>query len=469
MNDRLTRIIAVALCLGGVTVAAAAKRPAVRPVAAAAAADGVRRPIVGDFDAELRKPNGHVDVAANIDALKALHANTYFYLIWHKPTDWDDLPAFAEAARGEGIDVWVYIVPWSETPLAKKSWGYSEPFRTDYVRWAQEIAKLSVEHPNIVGYVIDDFYTNTTQPDRFTVAYVRQMVEAGRRINPRIKFYPLVYFGQPWADFTQRFGTIVDGVVAAYPKSRVQVGNARNYLNDRPHGATAIVDFPKGRSSNAGDKGAIWADVRVTDPARAGVSFYWDEDNMSNERGFHLAYVRLNGEIVWQVDTAGGEGDRIVDLDLSRDVRAGQMVRMEIGIVEKRPVSRYPLSARFDDIRLTGFDVPEMASERIWSRKATGGFTVDLAAASKAPQGFNLPIILMPAGDPEQHEKRYPEPGTARNVANKVKLCVDLLNDGKVEGVVTYCLPKTDGDPVFEAVRQEYGRAAGGVADRSAR
>src|SRR5215207_5379578 len=87
------------------------------------------KPVLGDFAAEIRRPDGHIDVDANIAALKAMKVNTYFYLIWHAKTDWEDLPAFAAAAERANIDVWVYIIPWSETPLQKKSWGFSEPFR----------------------------------------------------------------------------------------------------------------------------------------------------------------------------------------------------------------------------------------------------------------------------------------------------------------------------------------------------
>src|SRR4051794_37969401 len=170
-----------------------------------------RKAMLGDFAAEIRLPDGHMDAQANLAALKAMGANTYFYLIWHKASDWDDLPAFASAAEKEGIDVWVYLIPWSETPLVKKSWGFSEPYRTDYVKWAQEIARLSLDHKNVVGYVIDDFYSNSLQRDRFTAAYVRKMVDAGKQVNPRLKFYPLLYFQQPWADFMDRFGDVVDG------------------------------------------------------------------------------------------------------------------------------------------------------------------------------------------------------------------------------------------------------------------
>jgi hypothetical protein len=456
MNRCLTAFVPLLALLAALPATAA--KPAARETPA------IRKPILGDFAGEIRRPDGHIDIDANIQALKAMSANTYFYLIWHSASDWEDLPAFADAAARAGIDIWVYIIPWSETPLVKKSWGFSEPFRTDYVRWAQEIARVSLDHRNIVGYVIDDFYTNSTQADRFTVSYVRDMVDAGRRINPRLKFYPLVYFGQPWADFTERFGTLVDGVVAAYPKSRLQVGNALCYLNDQPHGASAIVDFPRSKPSQAGDKGTIIADLRVVDPANAGVSFYWDDGDHGDTRGYHMAVVRVDGRTIWRTDTAeiaGDGGDRVIDLSLSRYVRRGQVARIELGIVEQRGVSKYPLTARFDDIRLTGFDTPtEMASEKLWSRRETGAFTVDLFPASRDTGRFKIPMILMPAGEAEQHEKRYPESGTPRNIAGKVEMCLNLVRTHRVEGVVTYCLPKTPGDPIYNAVRQEFRRAA---------
>jgi hypothetical protein len=74
-----------------------------------------------------------------------------------------------------------------------------------------------------------------------------------------------------------------------------------------------------------------------------------------------------------------------------------------------------------------------------------------------------LPMILMPAGEGEQHEKRYTDAGTPRNVAAKVRMCLDLVRDGRVEGVVTYCLPK-DG-PMFEAVGAEFRRAAEAISE----
>ena len=459
MRDKMTRFLtAFLLFAAGLTATAAAPAaPEDRPAA--------RKPIIGDFSAEIRRRDGRIDIEANIAALKAMNANTYFYLIWHNVRDWDDLPAFAAAAQREGIDVWVYLVPWSETPEGKKSpYGYSEPFKTDYVRWAEEIAKLSLDHRNVVGYVIDDFYGNSIQPDRFTTAYVRRFVSAGKAVNSNLRFYPLVYFQQPWQDFMSRFGDIVDGVVAAYPKSRTQVGNALVYLNDRPHGASAMIDFPRSKTSSPGDKGTIYADLRVRDAAKASISFYYDVYDSARKPGYHMPFVRVDGKMIWDADTANPlADDHVVDLDLSRYVKGKKSVRIELGVVEDRGVAKYPVTVRMDDIRTTGFDADEMTSEKLWHRRETDFFTVDLLPASNGGGRFHLPMILMPAGEPEQFEKRHPEPATPRNIAARVEMCLGLVRDGRVEGVVTYCLPKTPAHPVYEAVRREFVRAGDAV------
>ena len=149
-------------------------------------------PVMGDYDAEPRRGE-HVDNERLARRLAELGANTYMWLIWHSPNDWDDLHAFLPLAEKAGIAVWAYLVPHSESGLQDPRWPYSEPFRLDYVRWAQEIARLSLEHRNLVGYVIDDFWANV-QPDRFSPAYLRKTVAAGKAINPKLRFYPLMYY-----------------------------------------------------------------------------------------------------------------------------------------------------------------------------------------------------------------------------------------------------------------------------------
>jgi hypothetical protein len=126
----------------------------------------VSQSLLADYNHELRLPDGHTDNEAMATRLKELGINTYFWLIWHAPTDWDDLQRFLPKARAAGIKVWVYLAPPSESPPHTKL--YSEPFQLDYHRWAREIARLSLQHTNLTAWVIDDFYANHAF---FTPAY----------------------------------------------------------------------------------------------------------------------------------------------------------------------------------------------------------------------------------------------------------------------------------------------------------
>lgn len=178
--------------------------------------------ILGDYDKEPRIGD-HVDTDRLVKRLSELGANTYMWLIWHNKNDWNDLKTFLPKANAAGISVWVYLVPPSETPMNNAAFNYSEPFKADYVSWAKEISSLSLENKNLVGYVIDDFWGNVVAnrlllTPRFTPDNVKRMVQAGKQINPKIKFYPLMYFNQiDNKQFINVWEPIVDGVVAAYP------------------------------------------------------------------------------------------------------------------------------------------------------------------------------------------------------------------------------------------------------------
>jgi hypothetical protein len=60
------------------------------------------RPHLADYDAELRRPDGRVDVDAMVPRLKELGVTTYYWLIWHAPTDWDDLKLFLPISMTAG-------------------------------------------------------------------------------------------------------------------------------------------------------------------------------------------------------------------------------------------------------------------------------------------------------------------------------------------------------------------------------
>lgn len=184
------------------------------------------RDVLADYDAELRRADGRVDLDAMVARLKDLGVTSYYWLIWHASTDWEDLKLFLPKAAEAGIAVTAYLVPPSESPPRAK-W-YSEPFRLDYMRWGEEIARLSLAHPNLRGWIIDDFYGNRAL---FSPGYVRAMQARAKAINRRLAFMPLMYYPEITAAFAAAYGPVIDGVVAAYPPGRGEISRARAVLN----------------------------------------------------------------------------------------------------------------------------------------------------------------------------------------------------------------------------------------------
>ena len=159
-----------------------------------------------------RKADTRVDVDRLISQLVELHANTYSFCIHNHATDWDDLKLILPRAREKGIRVWTSLVPPSESPPHTKK--YAEPFRLDYQRWAVEIAKLSLHEPNLVAWSIDDFTHNLKEP--YTPDYVRQMLDAAHKINPKLAFVPCCYFPGVNPAFVTNYCPLIDGILFPY-------------------------------------------------------------------------------------------------------------------------------------------------------------------------------------------------------------------------------------------------------------
>lgn len=177
---------------------------------------------LGTYAGLPRLSNGRADLDKLIEQLKELNANTYNWLIWQNENDWDDLKLFLPVALKNRIAVWVSLVPPSESkPKAK--WN-SEPFGMDYIRWSEEIAKLSVNYPNLVAFSIDDFVHNLTL---YTPEYVKKMMNEIDKINPSLQFIPCSYYRQITADFAQKYAPLLDGILFPY-RAESEGGNLQN-------------------------------------------------------------------------------------------------------------------------------------------------------------------------------------------------------------------------------------------------
>ena len=83
----------------------------------------------GDYDSELRGPDKRVDTERLAKRLSELGVNTYYWLIWHRSTDWDDLKLFLPSAAKARIAVWAYLVPPTEGPPG----GYPASERSGWI------------------------------------------------------------------------------------------------------------------------------------------------------------------------------------------------------------------------------------------------------------------------------------------------------------------------------------------------
>ena len=275
--------------LGATLAFAGLARPAVAAPSSTARPDraAALRGCLATYDSIPRRADKRADLPRLLRELADLGANSYNFLIWQEPTDWDDLRDFLPLARAQNLRVWVSLVPPSESP--PKTRNYSEPFRVDYERWAREIAQLSLVEPALVAWSIDDFAHNL---DVFTPTYVRDMLSAARTINPRLAFVPCLYYRQITEAFVASYGDLPDGVLFPYRNESVkanltdasqvtaEVARLRTLLRT---GLPIIVDVYATRHSTLGDSTAEYV-AAVLAAGRAcadGVMVYCHQDPVS--------------------------------------------------------------------------------------------------------------------------------------------------------------------------------------------
>ena len=222
-------VLIAALTTGGEAGASPAVRPADTRVTAGTVPDGVfltakngGNTVAATLREDQPRADGyrHVDTPAMIDRLKQLNVTMFTYDIWEGAKDWNDLvKEFAPAAEAAGIDVMVYIVPPSECFLHAEphvAGRCSRPFEKDYVKWAEEIAKLSVAHPNVKSWAIDDFLSGPVNQDLFTKEYLTKIENAQKVINPELKWYVTLYPGEISDHSMEKIEGTVDGVIYVY-------------------------------------------------------------------------------------------------------------------------------------------------------------------------------------------------------------------------------------------------------------
>lgn len=185
----------------------------------------------------------HIDTPAMIERLQQLNVTMYTYGIWDMETDWDDLRLeFAPAAEAAGIDIMVYIVPPSEcwpNEQTHLDGRCSRPYNMDYVAWANAIAELSVAHPNVKSWGIDDFLSGSANQELFTPEYLASVRAAQDAVNPDLEWYVTLYHGEINPTNMARIEGALDGVI--YPYNSINNTIDSTQLEPRLDSALAVT------------------------------------------------------------------------------------------------------------------------------------------------------------------------------------------------------------------------------------
>ncbi len=411
------------------------------------------RPHLADYNSELRRSDGRVDIDPLVARLKELGVTTYYWLIWHAPTDWDDLKLFLPKAREAGIDVWVYLVPPSESPPQYGS-QYSEPFRLDYPRWAEEIARLSVEHTNLTAWVMDDFYANHSL---FTPAYLRDLRARAQRLNPHLAFYPLMYFNEIQSKFVEDYRAVIDGVVVAYLQDREEIERTWAMLNDADVTAPGEFSHPWNTPSQAGDFVMASLQAKVLPADRYRLRFRERDDFTGPTAGYHFKQVLVDGSVVWEDDVAGGSPEgRQIDVEVSQPARGKANVTLAFRLIDKKGVSNFGVRWRLSNLHAVGLTpAADFAQPQKWNVTRQGAFDTGFGGPVKTGQRrFHVPFISMTAGDAGEFRLRHGDPATPERIVGQLRLSLTAWQDHKCDGVVTYCLDKSPTSQTFPLARR---------------
>jgi hypothetical protein len=334
--------------------------------------------------------------------------------------------------------------------------GYpaSEPFKLDYLRWAEEIARLSFQHTNLTGWVIDDFYANR---QFFTPAYVRQMQSKAKEINSRLAFFPLMYFPEITPQFVDNYHEVIDGVVVAYPQDREEIVHARAVLNGDTSSMPGELSCPWNAPTQAGDFVSAGIPIRVVSTNQVSLRFVERDDFTGPTAGYHFKQVTIDGVVVWEEDVARGSNAwKTVEVDVTRWVEGKINPTLAFRLFDKKGVSNFGVRWRVRDLKPVGLETLANLDEAQWWRvERHGPFTAGFGSPVQTDKrNIHIPFIVMTAGSADEFRLRHGNPASPERIAEWLRMCLQTWRHGQCDGVVTYCLDKGPESAVFPLARK---------------
>ena len=190
-------------------------------------------------------------------------------------SSWQDLQNYLPTAKMDGIPVLISLLAPSQCPPINPSGSYSEPYRLDFVTWAQEIAKLSLRYSNLKGYTIENLQQNLDQ-GYLTQNYINDVKTEGTSINPKLQFiqpksYHLWYVDRDvsggtgsadsWANAVKSIHALPNASIADGDSVYVSGGSDSTlYLDDYISGLTANCIITQGKDT--GHNGDVYFSTR---------------------------------------------------------------------------------------------------------------------------------------------------------------------------------------------------------------
>lgn len=154
---------------------------------------GAKAPVAGSFPCAwwlpINGPDHNTDVAATVRGLRAAGFKCGAFVVQGTAPakSYDSFQKILEATKDTDIAMWVIIVPPAEKGAE------TLPYRTDYVAWAEALARLSLKYKNFRGFNIDDYLNPGINTKTFTRDYGCEIYAAKKKINPGFLFMPTLY------------------------------------------------------------------------------------------------------------------------------------------------------------------------------------------------------------------------------------------------------------------------------------
>jgi len=120
-----------------------------------------------------------------ISKMQGLNASVYLIQKADKKSSYENYQRLLEATKNTDVEMWAVIIPPSEG-------ASSLPYRSDYVGWSKELARLSLKYKNFHGFNIDDFHAGVSH-NTFAKEYACEIYQAKKEINPHFLFIPTIY------------------------------------------------------------------------------------------------------------------------------------------------------------------------------------------------------------------------------------------------------------------------------------